>query len=412
VWYRFTPAADMRVHAVAQSEFQFHGQLAIFEGSTLDGLDFRVCDSSGQPSIATLDVVAGTTYYVRISLDQVFGAMEFKLRRVLPPTNDGVATPREITTLPFAESVDTRMATVAPEDPVRSCRLSSPAASVWYGYTTPSQRRLLTLGTDETEENVDIAVFEQSGSQLTEVACERIDELSFVAEAGRRYLFLLTSSSKGDWALTVEQGKIKPHLVVTRNVKSIPYKGRVRVTAHLTEHADVANRSVSIYASTSAGAPSLVASGSLDANGNFSLWLRPGQKTFYTARWTGETRYEAVESRPTTVFVGSKTTLAFVRTRGRYRGDAVFRAGDDPVVVGRVVPKHVGSHLVFKLEVWTGRYWLYLAGPRYKIGRSGAVAVRILNPTRGYRYRIRANFAGSATHGSSTSGWKYFRIKA
>lgn len=417
VWFRFVPATDMRVQAVTTSTLQHFGAIAIFEGTSLASLQWKSCSNSSNPMVTGFDVVGATTYYIRVSSDSVFGPAEFGLRRVSPPDNDERGTAHEIATLPFEEVVDARTATAAAGDPTPSCAPTADAAvaTVWYAYTAPAQRRLLTLRVNESEHEPDVAVYTDSGGGLVEVACESQDDgLSFAAEGGGRYWIMLRTHipfNQGDWVLGVEQGKLPAMLGLKASARSIPYRGQITLTAHLDVHDDVASKTVSIYASRTAGEKLLVASGALDGDGDLTVVLKPTQRTTYHAEWAGETRYAPATSVTRRVLVGSKTTLAFLWTRGRYRGDAVFRPRDDPVVVGRVVPKQVGARLAFKLEVWTGRIWLYLAGPSYKIGRSGAVAVRVINPTKGYRYRIRANFAGSATNGSSTSGWKYFRVR-
>jgi parallel beta-helix repeat protein len=114
--------------------------------------------------------------------------------------NDTCTNAREITTLPFTETLDTTMATSANDDPLQSCTLGGPARnsnSVWYKFTPSSNG---TITADTAGSNYDTILSAHTGScgSLTEAACDDDSGGGFNSQirldvtGGRTYLFMVT----------------------------------------------------------------------------------------------------------------------------------------------------------------------------------------------------------------------------
>jgi hypothetical protein len=87
------------------------------------------------------------------------------------PENDQIATPIQITNLPFEQTLDTSLATRAPDDPdLYGCGLTAGKASVWYRYS-PAIDGMLDLDTFGSDYDTMIGVWSGAPGSLTEEAC-------------------------------------------------------------------------------------------------------------------------------------------------------------------------------------------------------------------------------------------------
>jgi len=121
------------------------------------------------------------------------------------PPNDLCTAPRSIAALPFSDTMDTRTATTAPDDPA-TCAGASDANSVWYSFTASSDT---VYGVDTVGSDYDTVLSVYSGScgGLTRVACSddfgsAIAEsnrsvLTFAARAGTTYLIEVSGKGSG-----------------------------------------------------------------------------------------------------------------------------------------------------------------------------------------------------------------------
>jgi hypothetical protein len=120
-----------------------------------------------------------------------------------PPPNDNCSTPHAITSLPFSDSLDTRLATTSPSDPV-NCSGNQGSNSVWYSLSAASNT---VIGIDTSTANYDttLAVYGGACGSLPQIACNddfgnnlgNKSMLTFQATAGALYLIEVTGKSTG-----------------------------------------------------------------------------------------------------------------------------------------------------------------------------------------------------------------------
>lgn len=93
---------------------------------------------------------------------------------------------------------------------------------------------------------------------------------------------------------TVQVTRANTSLTVSTNASAYSYGGWVHVFAHLG--ATYNNRQVTLYAQPYAGTRTTVASGTVDANGNFAGWYKISRNTTFTAAFAGDDRYNLITS--------------------------------------------------------------------------------------------------------------------
>lgn len=420
VWYRFTPAATMRVQADAFGSAYGAG-LSVYTG-TRGALALVACSraTAAGPLNAQVafDAASGTTYHLLADTNGPGGALQLKARQVLSPANDDFDAATLIGAFPFEEAVDTRPATIALDDPLSNCGVAD--RSIWYRIS-PVQRTRVELDTLKSVYDTTLAVYTGTRGALTEVTCSNdqtyygMAKLGFDAEAGTTYHVAVggwVSGPGGDWVLTATKGLLASSLGLAVSRKTVSYGGTVRVTAHLDRAADIANPTVSIFKTPAGGTKTVVASGLVDSQGNFSVLVKPKAKTVFVAEWAGDARYASAKSASRTVAVHAR---ALVRLSGFYRrahGYALYHLGGDPKVTGSVVPKHAGKSLQFVAQAKLGGAWTRIARRDFRLGANGSVSVFFVNPPQGIRFRARTAFGGDTDHLGDTSPWVYFRVTA
>ncbi|MCH8201201.1 MAG: hypothetical protein IIB85_04695, partial [Chloroflexi bacterium] len=199
VWYRYTPGEDMLLAADTTGS-EFDTVLAVWAEQGVFGLGEVACVSVfGFPSGSSLafEAVAGETYYFQVagaSFDTQAGKVAFNLDVGFRPANDDLTDATVITSLPFADSVDTLLASTEPGEPGASCAFGGPATTVWFSFT-PSQDTLLLVDTTGSDFDAILAVWIDTVFGLGEIACSFSvgapsgSRLAFQAEAGQTYLF-------------------------------------------------------------------------------------------------------------------------------------------------------------------------------------------------------------------------------
>jgi len=145
-------------------------------------------------------------------LDGLTDAAEVSCRL---PQNDDFADATVIASLPFSDALKMTAATREPSEARPSCGFFGEGVSVWYRYAAGADGVLVTdtIGSDFP---AGIAVFTQSGSRLTEVACSfnfdllRPSRLAFSVEAGETYFVqvsgFLTPEFPGTLTFNLEVG--------------------------------------------------------------------------------------------------------------------------------------------------------------------------------------------------------------
>jgi hypothetical protein len=130
------------------------------------------------------------------------------------PENDDFADATVISSLPFSDTLKLTAATREPNEARSSCGFSE-GVTVWYRYAAGSDGVLVT-DTIDSDFPAGIAVFTQSGSRLTEVACSfsydfaHPSRLAFPIEAGETYFVqvsgFLSSEFPATLTFNLEQG--------------------------------------------------------------------------------------------------------------------------------------------------------------------------------------------------------------
>ena len=200
VWYSLTPSADTLLAADTTGS-EFDTVLAVWKTQGVFGLGEVACVSVfGFPSGSSLafEAVAGETYYFQVagtSFDTQAGKVAFNLDVGFRPANDDFTDATVITSLPFADSVDTLLASTEPDEPGASCTFGEqPASTVWFSFT-PTQDTLLLIDTAGSDFNAILAVWTDTVFGLGEIACGAVfgpspgSRLAFQAEAGQTYVF-------------------------------------------------------------------------------------------------------------------------------------------------------------------------------------------------------------------------------
>ena len=104
---------------------------------------------------------------------------------IQPPANDDFDNATPITAVPFTDSIDTRGATPAADDPT-DCYGTS--ATVWYSFTPPSDIQI-SANASGSDYSAAVAVYTGSRGSLYLIACDWC--VTFDALAGETYFFMV-----------------------------------------------------------------------------------------------------------------------------------------------------------------------------------------------------------------------------
>lgn len=140
--------------------------------------------------------------------DVFYGQIDFNQSSPPPgdaPPNDGCATPRLITSLPYQDTLDTTKATSSSDDPI-SCTGTGDSNTVWYAITS-SANTVYAVDTRSSAFNTVVSVFTGACGSLTAIACNddfsvasnETDRslLTFSASAGVTYLIEVSGKGSG-----------------------------------------------------------------------------------------------------------------------------------------------------------------------------------------------------------------------
>lgn len=181
-------------------------------------------------------------------LDGLTDSAELSCRLV---ENDDFADATVISSLPFSDALKMTAASREPNEARPSCGFFGEGVSVWYRYTAGADGVLVTdsIGSDFP---AGIAVFTQSGSRLTEVACSfnfdllRPSRLAFSVEAEETYFMqvsgFLTPEFPGTLTFNLEVG-IPPANDSYSNmhvIGTLPFSETVDTTAATTQFGEPA----------------------------------------------------------------------------------------------------------------------------------------------------------------------------
>ena len=162
-WYSIVPAESIVLTVdLGASEFA-DPRLTYYVGlgsPGLGGLSSGRCGTSTGP-VTTITLSAGRTYYLQVSdAGSGGGTARIRVAPLPPPPNDGLLSAAVVSALPFAQSVDTRGATLEGGEP-RPCGGSS--RTVWYRYT-PAEAGVVTVSTTGSSSPSTLTVYRSSGT--------------------------------------------------------------------------------------------------------------------------------------------------------------------------------------------------------------------------------------------------------
>lgn len=248
VWYTYSATSDgVLVADTAGSNFP--NVVAVW---TRRGARFSevACASGFSPgpfatvgARASFYAVQGETYYIEVA-GYVFpnepGTLHLAFEAGHPPANDNYGTPREVTALPFSDSVDTRDATTEFGEPGGSCIYERPASSVWYRYQADADD-LLVADTIDSNYPAGITVWTDSVFGLAQVNCSSYGaRLAFEVEAGRTYFVQISSLARGlagtlDFGLEIGVPPENDDFANARNAAPLPFEETVDTFTATTE---------------------------------------------------------------------------------------------------------------------------------------------------------------------------------
>ncbi|MEU8299008.1 PKD domain-containing protein [Micromonospora sp. NPDC048909] len=207
VWFSFTPARDGRIRAHTIGN-DYEAALSAWTGEQ-GALTQVAChyDNGGQYGQVSFAVTAGTTYHFMVGAccgdgGTGGGTLRFSLDQFEAPANDDFADAIPVGALPYSNSQDYRGATGETGEP-RPCAPASHTG--WYSYT-PTTTRSVTARTNPGHAGV-TAYTGSALNQLSLVACSPLysyQPLTFVAQAGRTYLFQVGSDGSAEHAFQLD----------------------------------------------------------------------------------------------------------------------------------------------------------------------------------------------------------------
>jgi len=217
----------------------------------------------------------------------------------------------------------------------------------------------------------------------------------------------LVPSVTGDLTLSVSKTRIA-------------YRKSVTVTAHLGTDAGE-NPVVFIYRTPAGGSPVLVATGAVDANGNFKATVALTRTSSFTAHWDGDGAFDPTDSAPRTVGVHVAMPSAWVSRpyarAGAYRlfhfhSSCVSRSKGCVVWAAKVKPNHAGEGATFVLQRKHSGRWSSVGSLLLKLNSKSIAAVRFryAKSLIGTNFRFVARFAGDSTNLGGSTKFAYFRI--
>jgi hypothetical protein len=220
VWYGFTAPADGLLLAATEGS-DYDTVLSAHEGICGSLVEVG-CDNDGAglQSILLLPVAADDDVLLEVTdTGTGGGVLSFSADLFPPPTpapNDACASATPVTGLPFRDSVDTTLATTAPDDPNGTCTLGQDFNSVWYDFTAPSTGTFVA-STRGSDYNTVLSAYKgRCGAITRELACndDRINSsqagVAFHLKGGNAALLEATSFFPGGGTLLFSMDSVPP----------------------------------------------------------------------------------------------------------------------------------------------------------------------------------------------------------
>ncbi len=192
VWFTVTPERDGRLQADTIGS-DYDTVLSAFTGEP-GAFTHLACndDHQGQQSRVAFPVTAGTTYRLMVAVccgngGAGGGSLQLSVSYVPPPPNDDFADAIAVTGLPYSNTQPYEAATREAGEP-SVC--ASSQHTTWYSYT-PTTTTSVVAQTNPMYAGINVYLGSSLGG-LSYVRCTGLYDyrsLTFVAEAGRTYLF-------------------------------------------------------------------------------------------------------------------------------------------------------------------------------------------------------------------------------
>jgi hypothetical protein len=205
VWWTYTASSSGMVTADVLNSSFGDAALNVYRasGPSFGQLSLLQCGIPNMVMPMSLSVAPGQQYYFQAgSTWGGSGQLGLTLGFVAPPPNDEFANATAISSLPFTQTLDTRGATQAPDDPL-AC--GDAARSVWYRFIPTSNMRI-NLDTSASEYTARASVFVGTRGNLTPVGPCAWPNARVPVSAGVTYWILVSGyGSLGNLVLSVTE---------------------------------------------------------------------------------------------------------------------------------------------------------------------------------------------------------------
>ncbi|HLE05122.1 MAG TPA: hypothetical protein VI729_10990, partial [Anaerolineales bacterium] len=177
VWFRYPAPADGGI-TIEILDTNYNTIIAAWAGQRGELSEVGCNDlerGAEADAYLTIPVEADRDYWIEIVSQGSPGGglLEFEVREASPPAHDDFDEAVQIPTLPFFTTVDTSLATTAPDDPLPSCGASSPpqqSHSVWYRYT-PTQQETVEISSYDNAHSLILSLWTGQRGALSEFRC-------------------------------------------------------------------------------------------------------------------------------------------------------------------------------------------------------------------------------------------------
>ena len=136
--------------------------------------------------------------FISLVFAAVLGTLGAHPAAAQPPSNDTFPNATQVSSLPFADTLDTTEATTDSDDAevLAACGVSVPvAATVWYAYTPPTDQ-IVAIQTSGSSYFVGVGVVTGAPGSFSAVTC--VSSGTFAAVAGQTYYFDVADISGGN----------------------------------------------------------------------------------------------------------------------------------------------------------------------------------------------------------------------
>ena len=215
VWFRYTPASNKNV-MLSTYWSGYDTVLAVWTG-TENNLTNVACNDNGRGTTSrlTLDMKAGSTYYIEVAKKDTAAPTDYWLYLNLTNVGDDFDAPLTLNpTLPSSVTLDTTEYSYFPDDPdFTACSLIG-MNSVWYRFM-PAQSGTLNVNTLGSDYDTVLGVWEGDRGALNSLACDddsagnKLSDLAVPISAGNTYYIEVASfwaNLNGD----TKNGKVSP----------------------------------------------------------------------------------------------------------------------------------------------------------------------------------------------------------